>query len=107
MIKQRELKNSKDIKILPDEEWDYYSGLPNPSWYEMKNKTMSDTTYEDLSYRLRNEGEGYALKHYYGPNIDHKDEKVVRLWKEAHDKLIELEEYLQEKINEDEYDELA
>ena len=53
----------------------------------MKN----ETTYEDLSYRLRNEGEGYALKHYYGPNIDHKDEKVVRLWKEAHYKLIELE----------------
>lgn len=72
-----------------------------------KKKMMSDITYEDLSYRLRNEGEGYALKHYYGPNIDHKDEKVVRLWKEAHDKLIELEEYLQEKINEDEYDELA
>jgi len=70
-------------------------------------KKMSDITYEDLSYRLRNEGEGYALKHYYGPNIDHKDEKVVRLWKEAHDKLIELEEYLQGKINEDEYDELA
>jgi hypothetical protein len=72
-----------------------------------KKKMMSDITYEDLSYRLRNEGEGYALKHYYGPNIDHKDEKVVRLWKEAHDKLIELEEYLQGKINEDEYDELA
>ena len=72
-----------------------------------KKKMMSDITYEDLSYRLRNEGEGYALKHYYGPNIDHKDEKVVRLWKESHDKLIELEEYLQEKINEDEYDELA
>lgn len=67
----------------------------------MKN----EVTYEDLSYRLRNEGEGYALKHYYGPNIDHKDEKVVRLWKEAHDKLIELEEYLQEKINEEIYDE--
>lgn len=71
----------------------------------MKNKI----TYEDLSYRLRNEGEGYALKSYYGPNIDHKDEKVVRLWKEAHDKLIELEEYLKEKIDEEmygEYDEL-
>ena len=68
----------------------------------MKN----ETTYEDLSYRLRNECEVYALKHYYGPNIDHKDEKVVRLWKEAHDKLIELEEYLQEKINEDDDDEL-
>ena len=35
---------------------------------------MSDITYEDLRYRLKNEGEGYALKHYYGPNIDHEDE---------------------------------
>lgn len=67
----------------------------------MKN----ETTYEDLSYRLRNEGVEYALKHYYGPKIDHKDEKVVRLWKEAHDKLIELEEYLQEKIDEEMYGE--
>ena len=67
---------------------------------------MNNITYKDLSYRLDNEGEGYALKHYYGPDIDHEDEKVVRLWKEAHDKLVELEEYLQEKINEEIYDEL-
>lgn len=23
----------KTIQV-PDENWDYYSGLPNPSWYE-------------------------------------------------------------------------
>jgi hypothetical protein len=56
--------------------------------------------YENLMYRLTNEGEGYALKHYYGRDINHKDEKVVRLWREAHDKLVELEKYLDEKINE-------
>ena len=21
---------------LPDDEWDYYSGLPSPTWYERK-----------------------------------------------------------------------
>ena len=68
---------------------------------------MNNITYKDLRYRLDNEGEGYALKHYYGPDIDHEDEKVVRLCKDAHDKLIELEEYLQEKINEEIYDELG
>lgn len=65
---------------------------------------MNDMTYEDLSYRLRNEGEGYALKHYYGPNIDHEDEKVVRLWKEAHDKLVELENYIEQKIEDELYE---
>jgi len=64
---------------------------------------MSDITYEDLRYRLQKEGEGYALKHYYGPNIDHEDKKVVRLWKEAHDKLVELEKYVEEKYQEEMY----
>ena len=64
---------------------------------------MSDITYEDLRNRLQNEGEGYVLKHYYGPNIDHEDEKVVRLWKEAHDKLVELEKYIEDKCEEEMY----
>ena len=63
----------------------------------------NEVTYEDLRYRLRYEGEGYALKHYHGPNIEHKDEKVVRLWKEAHDKLVELEKYLDEKLEDEMY----
>jgi hypothetical protein len=24
----------EDLYILEDDNWDYYSGLPNPSWYE-------------------------------------------------------------------------
>ncbi len=85
---------------IPDDEWDNYSGLPSPNWYE-KNKKMSDITYEDLRYRLESEGEGYALKHYFGPDIEHEDEEVVRLWKEAHDKLIELEDYVNKKCEEE------
>ena len=30
---------------LPDDEWDYYSGLPSPTWYERKandNKEFDD-----------------------------------------------------------------
>jgi len=22
------------VRSLPDDEWDFYSGLPNPKWYE-------------------------------------------------------------------------
>jgi hypothetical protein len=58
--------------------------------------------YSDLYYRLQEEGEGYALKHYYGPDIEHSDEKVVKLWKETHDKLVELEKYLIAKMSEEE-----
>lgn len=65
---------------------------------------MDEITYEELLYRLENEGEGYALKHYYGPDIEHKDEKVVKLWRDAHDKLLELEKYLQQKIEDELYD---
>jgi hypothetical protein len=24
------------VRSLPDDEWDFYSGLPNPKWYETK-----------------------------------------------------------------------
>jgi hypothetical protein len=61
----------------------------------------NEVTYEDLRYRLESEGEGYALKHYFGPDIEHEDENVVRLWKEAHDKLIELEDYVNKKCEEE------
>jgi len=27
-------KTYEKVRLLPDEQWDYYSGLPNPSWYE-------------------------------------------------------------------------
>lgn len=25
-----------EVEYLEDSQWDYYSGLPNPSWYEEK-----------------------------------------------------------------------
>tara|TARA_R110001592_G_scaffold93398_1_gene271330 strand:+ start:137 stop:331 length:195 start_codon:yes stop_codon:yes gene_type:complete len=61
---------------------------------------MDKLEYEDLKYRLEAEGEGYALKHYYGRNIDHDDKKVVKLWAEAFDKLIELKKYIDQKVEE-------
>lgn len=27
-------KTDEKVRLLPDEEWDFYSGLPNPKWYE-------------------------------------------------------------------------
>lgn len=32
-----EQKTSKDFYDKVDEEWDYYSGLPNPKAYESRN----------------------------------------------------------------------
>lgn len=61
---------------------------------------MNKLEYKDLKYRLENEGVGYALKHYYGRDIVHKDEHLVRLWAEAHDKLIELEKYIDKNVDE-------
>ena len=28
----------EDFEYVDDSQWDYYSGLPNPSWYENKEK---------------------------------------------------------------------
>ena len=60
--------------------------------------------YSDFEYRLSAEGEGYAIKHYYGRNIEHSDEILVKLWAEAYDKLIELEDYISKKSSEEEND---
>ena len=30
-------KTDEKVRSLPDEEWDFYSGLPNPKWYENKD----------------------------------------------------------------------
>ena len=27
-------KTDEKVRSLPDDEWDFYSGLPNPKWYE-------------------------------------------------------------------------
>ena len=27
-------KTYEQVRSLPDDEWDFYSGLPNPKWYE-------------------------------------------------------------------------
>ena len=43
---RRNSKNREDqqrlsgqtVNWLPDETWDHYSGLPNPSWYETKEE---------------------------------------------------------------------
>ena len=61
---------------------------------------MDELEYEDLQYRLEAEGAGYAIQHYYGRDINHSDKKVVKLWAEAYDKLIELENYIDEKVEE-------
>ena len=31
-------KTDEKVSVLADEEWDFYSGLPNPKWYETKEE---------------------------------------------------------------------
>jgi len=37
-IKQRKMGIDKEAEIVERELWDHYSELPNPSWYEYKDK---------------------------------------------------------------------
>ena len=30
-------KEDEKVSLLADEEWDFYSGLPNPKWYKKQN----------------------------------------------------------------------
>jgi len=30
-------KRSNELEWIPDQEWDYYSGLPNPTFYEQSD----------------------------------------------------------------------
>ena len=40
-------------KIMKEEMWDHYSGLPNPAWYDYKNKQEMNRNeqqmYKDIS----------------------------------------------------------
>ena len=31
-------EDGKKVSVLSDEEWDFYSGLPNPKWYEKQKE---------------------------------------------------------------------
>lgn len=33
-IDQCFIDDEKQSRLIKDEEWDFYSGLPNPKWYE-------------------------------------------------------------------------
>ena len=36
-------KRSKDLEWIPDQEWDHYSGLPNPTFYEQSDSDRIPT----------------------------------------------------------------
>lgn len=31
-------KEDEEVSLLADEEWDFYSGLPSPKWYEKQKE---------------------------------------------------------------------
>lgn len=45
-------KKLKDLEWIPDKEWDYYSGLPNPKYYEQSDSdripSIPDRSGDDL-----------------------------------------------------------
>ena len=45
-------KRSNELEWIPDQEWDYYSGLPNPTFYEQSDSNrilpISDRASDDM-----------------------------------------------------------
>lgn len=60
--------------------------------YEAKEN--ADMTLGDLKYRLEEEGVGYTLMHYCSYS-DIKDKEARRLFGEAHDAIVRLEQYME------------
>jgi len=46
------MDKEKELEWVPDNEWDYYSGLPNPSYYEQSDSDrilpLPDRAGDDL-----------------------------------------------------------
>lgn len=54
------------VKLIKDDEWDYYSGLPNPKWYEddeYEVGNLSDKPWTYISEYRRYRGNEHEL--YY------------------------------------------
>ena len=41
-------KTNNNVSLLPDEQWDYYSGLPNPTYYENNNEDEKNITEDSV-----------------------------------------------------------
>lgn len=41
-------KTDNNVSLLPDEQWDYYSGLPNPTYYEKNNEDEKNITEDSV-----------------------------------------------------------
>lgn len=56
------------------------------------------TDLEDLKYRLEEEGESYALLHYYGrhpeKHLPDLPQETLELWRAAYDALVSLSEHM-------------
>ena len=46
-MKNSNKPNDTTVKFIDDELWDYYSGLPNPMWYQYVNE-LEDTEEDDI-----------------------------------------------------------
>ena len=41
-------QTNNNVSLLPDEQWDYYSGLPNPTYYENNNEDEKNITEDSV-----------------------------------------------------------
>jgi len=66
----------------------------------MKDKVSN----KNLSWSLKNEGESYAILHYYGKTFEAEDLEAKKLWDEAYDSLVKLKEYLKQNVSDEDMD---
>lgn len=82
-----------------DLDWSYIAACKIYNSFIMKEDNDKDKiSNEDLLFRLQEEGESYAIKHYYGRDIECEDKTSQLFWRDAYDALVKLEEHLENKV---------
>ena len=62
---------------IPDQNWDYYSGLPNPSWYQTNN-TMKIRAYQIETYQTFICREAIEIDTELYPELEGKTEEEIQ-----------------------------
>lgn len=62
---------------IPDENWDYYSGLPNPSWYQTNN-IMKIRAYQVETYQTFICREVIEIDTELYPELEGKTEEEIQ-----------------------------
>ena len=74
-------------EIIDKELWDHYSELPNPAWYDYKNKQNMKT--EDLLKQL-----GLMIEELSSTTSNNTKKDILHKWGTSHPQLLKLMEYI-------------